>query len=540
MFRFRLALAFGLLMLLVLAQASTAVWLARQVEHHEGRNRIAQGMLNQYVELSANKQRLKVWYAQLLLTHDAPLQTRDLLLLRMQKSVSALSAFAVEERAGAEGVEESAVTEQTDRTLQLLKVNLTNLRAKILIAAERQLLQVSPESGAVWAEMISVFDIAEGRDVRILLAGAIERHAELSEQASAAADRSLARMKLTLVVSVLLTVLLMAVLVVYFTRWLRRPVDALMFGTQALRADQLDHRIPENRRDEFGELAHSFNAMASEIQRHRSRETAARADLEDRVAQRTLDLQAANGRLQRIDTRRRQFFADISHELRTPATAILGEAEVALRVRNPGVQDLREALAQIANTVRQLNARVSELLAFARGEEDAMALVLERCDLRHVVAGAVDSLRARAEIQQLQLTQRLPDQPCMVNADPARLQQLVLVLLDNALRYTPPGGRVDADVGSAILLGGVRSFELSVTDTGIGLVEAERTLLFDRHFRGSNARQLRPDGVGLGLPIARTIAQAHGAQLALHSQPDGGTQAVLSIARAEPDAAATA
>ena len=540
MFRFRLALAFGLLMLLVLAQAGTAVWLARQVEHHEGRNRIAQGMLNQYVELSANKQRLKVWYAQLLLTHDAPLPTRDALLSRMQKSVDALSAFAVDERAGADGVEESEITEQTDRTLQLLKVNLKNLRAKILSAAERQLLQVSPESGAVWAEMINVFDIAEGRDVRILLTGAIERHAELSEQAANAADRSLARMKLTLVVSVLLTVLLTVALVVYFTRWLRRPVDALMFGTQALRADQLDHRIPENRRDEFGELAHSFNAMASEIQRHRSRETAARTDLEDRVAQRTLDLQAANGRLQRIDTRRRQFFADISHELRTPATAILGEAEVALRARNPGVDELREALVQIADTTRQLNARVSELLAFARGEENAMTLILERCDLRQVVASAVDSLRARAEMQQLQLTQCLTEQPSVVNADPARLQQLVQVLLDNAVRYTPPGGRVDVEVKPAALPGGLSGFELSVTDTGIGLVEAERPLLFDRHFRGSNARQFRPDGVGLGLPIAQTIAQAHGAQLELHGRPDGGTQALLLIAQAETNAAAAA
>jgi signal transduction histidine kinase len=213
---------------------------------------------------------------------------------------------------------------------------------------------------------------------------------------------------------------------------------------------------------------------------------------------------------------------------------------VALRARNPGVDELREALAQIADTTRQLNARVSELLAVARGEEDAMTLSLERCDLRHVVASAVDSLRARAEMQQLQLTQCLPEQPCMVNADPARLRQLVQVLLDNALRYTPPGGRVDVEVKPAALPSGVLGFELSVTDTGIGLVEAERPLLFDRHFRGSNARQFRPDGVGLGLPIAQTIAQAHGAQLVLHSRPDGGTQAVLLIAQAETNAAAAA
>ena len=529
MFRFRLALAFGLLMLLVLAQAGTAVWLARQVAHHEGRNRIAQGMLNQYVELSANKQRLKVWYAQLLLTHDAPLDTRDLLLKRMQKSVDLLNAFAVEERAGADGIEESAVTEQTDRTLQLLKVNLTNLRTKVLAAAERQMQQMSPESGAIWAEMINVFDIAEGRDVRILLAGAIERHAELSEKAAGAADRSLARMKLILVVSVLLTVLLTVALVAYFTRWLRRPVDELMFGTRALQEDHLDHRIPETRRDEFGQLAHSFNEMAGEIQRHRSREIAARTNLEDRVARRTLDLQAANDQLQRIDARRRQFFADISHELRTPATAILGEAEVALRARQPAVDDLRDALAQIADITRQLNARVTELLTFARGDDEASTVHMAACDLRDVVRSAVDSFRARAELQQLALDQTLPAAPCSVNVDAARLQQLLQILLDNAVRYTPEGGQIRVEL--AVGVAGVR---LAVLDTGIGLTEAERPLLFDRHFRGHNARQRRPDGVGLGLPIAQTIAQAHGAQLSLQQRPDGGTEAVLLLPCAVP------
>ena len=531
MFRFRLALALGLLMLMVLAQAGLAVSLTWQVEHHERRNRIAQGMLNEYVELSANKQRLKVWYAQLLLTQDAPMPTRDLLLKRMQESMDSLAAFAVEERASADGALENAVIAQTDRTLQLLKINVANLSRKILSETARQLLQEPPDSGAIWADMIAVFDIAEGRDVRLLLAGAIERHVDLSQQAASAADRALARMELMMVLSVLFTALLTVALVVYFTRWLRRPVDDLIFGTQALQSDRLDHRIPENRRDEFGQLARSFNAMASEIQRHRGRETAARADLEDRVTQRTLDLQAANEQLQRIDARRRQFFADISHELRTPATAILGEAEVALRARQPQVEELRDALGQIAETTRQLNARVTELLTFARGEEEALTLPLVPADLRQGVIRSVDGLRARAEIHQLQLGLDVPSTDCIVNADPPRLQQLVEVLIDNALRYTPAGGQVQALLQPSPSAG-VPGFRLTVRDTGIGLMEQEHALLFDRHFRGQHARLIRPDGVGLGLSIAQAIAQAHGAQLSLHQRIEGGTDAVLWIPQA--------
>ena len=527
MFRFRLALALGLLMLIVLAQAVLAVSLTWQIEHHERRNRIAQGMLNDYVELSANKQRLKVWYAQLLLTHNAPLEIRDGLLSKMQNSMVSLSAFAVEERLSADGVKERAVIEQTDRTLQLLKVNMKNLRTKILSKTTPQMLQAPSESGAIWADMISVFDIAEGRDVRILLAGAIERHVGLGQQAASAADRALTRMDFMMVLSVLFTALLTVSLVVYFTRWLRRPVDELIFGTQALQADQLDHRMPETRRDEFGQLARSFNAMASEIQRHRGREIAARADLEERVAQRTLDLQAANDQLQRIDARRRQFFADISHELRTPATAILGEAEVALRARQPQVDELRDALAQIAATTRQLNTRVTELLTLARGEEEALTLSLKPTDLREVVSTAVDGLRARAEIHQLRLSIALPTLACDVNADASRLQQLVEVLIDNALRYTPAGGRVDIFLAQASAESCALGFQLTVRDSGIGLLDQEQALLFERHFRGHQARLIRPDGVGLGLPIAQAIAQAHGADLSLHSRLEGGTDAVL-------------
>ena len=113
-----------------------------------------------------------------------------------------------------------------------------------------------------------------------------------------------------------------------------------------------------------------------------------------------------------------------------------------MRARQPAVDDLRDALAQIADITRQLNARVTELLTCARGDDEASTVHMAACDLRDVVRSAVDSFRARAELQQLALDPSLPAAPCSVNVDAARLQQQLQILLDNAVRYTPEGGQI--------------------------------------------------------------------------------------------------
>jgi len=157
---------------------------------------------------------------------------------------------------------------------------------------------------------------------------------------------------------------------VLLLRGFRKPVEALMQGTDAIASGNLSHRMELHTQDEFGYLATHFNRMACELERQREKLQEGNAILEQRVAERTVELHRLNGELQRMDTARREFLADISHELRTPITAICGEAEVILR-ENEGECDAgeyRDTLQYIAGLSTQLGTYVNDLLFLARTE----------------------------------------------------------------------------------------------------------------------------------------------------------------------------
>ncbi|MBN8488217.1 MAG: two-component sensor histidine kinase, partial [Burkholderiales bacterium] len=252
---------------------------------------------------------------------------------------------------------------------------------------------------------------------------------------------------------------------------------------------------------------------------------------EDLVAARTRELADALGSLRQADGQRRRLFADISHELRTPTTAIRGEAEITLRGVDKPPAEYKDALMRIVDTARHLGHVIDDLLTMARSDIDSPSLVREPVDMDELAREALAQATALADRRDVVL--KAPEQRsgrCIVSGDPVRLRQLLLVLLDNALRYTRPGGQVSITLdASADDTDGVPSLVLSVADQGIGIPADELPRVFDRHFRGAAARRLSPDGSGLGLSIARQLAQAHGGRLELSSTEGEGTRATLSL-----------
>jgi len=527
MFRRRLTLVLLLLAAAVVLQGVAAVFAVREAEHQVVRGRVASDILQRFVDLSATKQRLRTWVTQNQIGAGGDLAERDQLEQRMRTHLQELEALTRE--AAAIGLAAQDTAEQAARldALQVLSQSMQTLSTAI-----RQRPPLSPEVQArlAWDALAEVFEKSNGRDLRLLIAQSIEREKAAMVRERVAADASLARMRALWMGTALMLALGALAATFYFGSGLRRPLHALASGAQALQQGRLEHRIDLPGRDEFADVARSMNAMADELERHRQREDQQRQLLEATVRERTADLHQANESLRRTAVRRRQLLADISHELRTPTTAIRGEAEVTLRGADRPATEYREALGRIVDTSRQLGAVIDDLLAMARSDMETFSLVRQPVGLKRPLMDALGQAAALAGESNVTLVPEgmLPSQ-LTVFGDAQRLTQLVLLLLDNAIRYSLPGGQVRwcVQVQGDML-------ELQVRDEGIGVPPEELSQIFERHFRGSVARRHRASGSGLGLPIARALAQAHGGTLEINSRfagPDaaGSTTAVLRL-----------
>ena len=219
------------------------------------------------------------------------------------------------------------------------------------------------------------------------------------------------------------------------------------------------------------------------------------------------------GRLDRALTTQRAFVADAAHELRTPLTALQLQLQLVERSRNDTERD--QALAELRLGLERAIHLVTQLLTLARQEPDSAAAPrMEALVLADQVALAMADHAALAEARQIDLGALERDAEARVNAEPAALRTMIGNLIDNAIRYTPQGGRVDLKVA--------RSDDrvwLEVSDSGPGIPRGERERVLDRFYR--RAGQGQP-GSGLGLAIVKAIADRHGALLELGTADGGG------------------
>ncbi|OGO53739.1 MAG: hypothetical protein A2Z32_02520 [Chloroflexi bacterium RBG_16_69_14] len=239
--------------------------------------------------------------------------------------------------------------------------------------------------------------------------------------------------------------------------------------------------------DEVGELAIAFNEMLEALEQNHQA-------------------------LQR-------FLGDASHQLRTPLTTIRASLDLAKRVEIP--QEERQAiLADARDEAERMGRLIGDLLSLARAESGAR-LEFAPVELDAVL---VESVRRQAQASPDVRMSVAQVEPALVDGDRDRLRELFGILLDNAARYTPSGGTVTAGLSAR----GGRAV-VRIEDTGIGLDEADRDRLFERLYRGTRAREMRPSGTGLGLAIARWIVESHAGTIALADRAGGGTMVTVNL-----------
>jgi len=213
----------------------------------------------------------------------------------------------------------------------------------------------------------------------------------------------------------------------------------------------------------------------------------------------------------------RRFLADAAHELRTPIARMRSAVDLA-HLAPPGPDD-RAALEEVRDDLARTSVLLGELLLLARADAGPMETPLSPLYLDDLLLDALGPWRAPAKQKEVSLTTLVVEET-PIAGDAVLLDRLVGILVDNAIRYTPAGGAVTVGVQRA-----GASACLEVTDSGIGMSEDERARAVDRFYRGAAARQLVPDGSGLGLPIAAWICERHGGTLSFHAADAGGTRA---------------
>jgi heavy metal sensor kinase len=227
-----------------------------------------------------------------------------------------------------------------------------------------------------------------------------------------------------------------------------------------------------------------------------------------------------NGMLERLEEafkRITQFTADASHELRTPVALMRTRAELALRRPRPE-DEYREALAQILRDLVRTSSLIENLMLLARADSGTERLQRARINLVDSLGEACLEGRALAEAKQISFHEQFPESPLWIEGDSQSLRRLFLILLDNAVKYTPPQGRITVSLsaGDGYALTEIR-------DTGFGIAAEDLPHIFERFYRSDRARSRESGGIGLGLSIGRWIAEAHGGAIEVQSAPGEGS-----------------
>ncbi|WP_428305675.1 sensor histidine kinase [Lacipirellula sp.] len=252
----------------------------------------------------------------------------------------------------------------------------------------------------------------------------------------------------------------------------------------------------------------------------------------DEIGRLSLSLNSLIARLERAVSEIRRFTADASHEIRTPLATLRIEAESALQADRPA-EEYRRALRVVVDEATRLSRLTNQLLHLSRFDAGIISSQTDIVQLDALAQDVADQLRPLAEHRGVDLAVHL-DQPVEVLGDDIQLSQALFNVLDNAVKYSLCGGRVELSISAT-------SAEAAVTvkDSGIGIPAEYVPHVFDRFFRGTQSRELDGDGTGLGLAIARTAIMAHGGEITLQSSQEQGTVVRISIPLASrPEAAA--
>jgi two-component system sensor histidine kinase BarA len=319
---------------------------------------------------------------------------------------------------------------------------------------------------------------------------------------------------------------------VLLARRITTPLKGLVAMARRIAGGDLTVSIHPMTHDEVGQLTTAFGQMTRSLtdrdlavtQAYRELEQLNQT-LEERVLQRTRELQTANDKLLELDRLKSMFVSIVSHELRTPMTSIKGYVENMLDGLTGGLNEKQSrSLERVKHNIDRLTRMINELLDLSKIEAGRMELRLAPVSLMDVAADVVESYQAGARAKSIVLRAGSLQSIPLVNGDADKLHRILTNLVHNAIKFTPQGGeiRVQARITDGAYV------ELSVIDSGCGISPEERDKVFDK-FYWSESIPVEARGAGLGLAIAKNLVELHGGTIQVESAAGEGSRFSFTI-----------
>lgn len=498
----RLKFSFALLVFFALVQAALTLWVARQSDYHIEKGRISNKILTEFIDLGGNKQRLKVWFAQYLLTNDSSTEVRNNLLFKMNNSLDSLEALLNRDlELNHDNASELIIINEQITRYKTLKINIKALENEISKISKG----IYKNPGDAWVFMIKIFDNLDGNDLRKLINNAIEIQKLRAAEAETSSKNYIKYFNNAVYSLTGIIVIVTFILINQILNSIRVPISELVTAAIEFSKGNIKYRINVVPNNELGIVASKMNEMATELEKAQNNELKKISEIESEVQSRTAELKSAIDQLQKTEFERKIFLSNISHELKTPATAILGEASVTLRGQNKDIDTYKETLQNIQIIGRQLSNRIEDLLLLARTDSDIFRINLKTAHKEHLESAVIEAQKIVNQSSEFEFTKNFEISPQLkVLVDFDRLTQLLVILIDNAVRYSTDSKKIQLN-----FLSHDNHLVVQVSNTVSHLSEIDFAKIFERYHRGLKARLQKPDGLGIGLFLAQKIVESH-------------------------------
>jgi len=297
----------------------------------------------------------------------------------------------------------------------------------------------------------------------------------------------------------LVGIILATFLSLLFSRTLSRPLLNMNRAARAMARGDYSRLVAVKTKDEIGLLAESLNSLAEELQ--------------EKIAA-----------LERLDKTRRDFVANVSHELRTPLSIMQGYTEALIDGMAGTEADRKKYLANIHEEILRLRRLVTEILDLRRIEVGRVEMELKEISLTEIAGRVINKLQSLADEKKISLSLNFAPGLPNLHADPDRLEQVFINLLDNAIRVTPVGGLVEVVIKDL-----KEKVRVLISDNGPGIPQEEQPLIWERFYKVDKSRTRKSGGTGLGLAIVKEIIEAHGGSIEILSLPGAGSTFAFTL-----------